>query len=209
MRRRLVWFVCVCALAGAPTATANAEKNFQLRVLSSPPSMVTGGDALVEVTIPKNVPPAKATVLVNGADVTATLELDRKARTLTGMVTGLRLGPNTLAAESNASGARGRPEAELTLVNHPVTGPIFSGPQQYPFLCRTETARPGPAHCGQPGRAGHAGLRNPEAPGTTVVGWSRDCAAATVVDYLYRATNSTFKPLPAAAAPGRPGRDDH
>src|SRR5215207_3832849 len=125
MRRQLVWVALAwaCALAVSGTASANADKNFQLRVLSSPPEMVTGGDALVQVTIPRNVPPAKARVLVNGADVTSTLALDRSARTLTGMVRGLHSGANTLAAESNAAGARGRPEAELTLVDHPVTGP--------------------------------------------------------------------------------------
>jgi hypothetical protein len=200
MGRRLVWFACVCALAGAPTATADAERNFQLRVLSSPPSMVTGGDALVQVTIPKNVPPAKATVLVNGADVTATLELDRKAGTLTGMVTGLRLGANTLAADSNGLG-RGRPEAELTLVNHPVTGPIFSGPQQQPFVCKTQTQGLGFPQVDNQDGIGMQLFSTPGNPATPTIGWSKDCSAPTVVDYRYRSTDGTFKALPAGPLP--------
>jgi hypothetical protein len=100
--------------------------------------MVTGGDALVRVTIPRNVPLHKAKVFLNGSDVTSTLKLDPAARTLTGMVTGLNLGANTLSTRSNGRG-NGRPRARLTLVNHSVTGPIFSGPQQQPFVCKTQT----------------------------------------------------------------------
>ena len=55
------------------------------------------------------------------------------------MVGGLDLGANTLFADSNGRG-NGRPTASLTLVNHPVTGPIFSGPQQQPFVCKTPDA---------------------------------------------------------------------
>ena len=116
----------VVGLAAAPAQAATTH-DFELKVLSSPASMVTGGDALVQVTVPRTVPLAKATVSVNGIDVTSTLELDAGARTLTGMVSGLRLGDNTLHADSNGKGV-GRPTADLTLRNHPVTGPIFSGP---------------------------------------------------------------------------------
>src|SRR5215216_1626911 len=68
MGRRLVCFALAsaCAVVWAAAASADADRNFQLRVLSSPPEMVTGGDALVQVTIPRNVPPAKARVLLNG-----------------------------------------------------------------------------------------------------------------------------------------------
>jgi hypothetical protein len=202
MRGRVVWFAlaCACALAGAPTATANAERTFQLRVLSSPPSMVTGGDALVEVTIPRNVPPAKATVLVNGADVTSTLELDPKGRTLTGMVTGLRLGANTLAAESNGRG-KGRPEAELTLVNHPVTGPIFSGPQQQPFVCKTQTQGLGFPQVDNQDGIGMRLFQTPGNPATPTIGWSKDCTAPTVVDFRYRSTDGSLKALPPGPLP--------
>ena len=73
--------------------------------------MVTGGDALVEVSdSAQRAACSKATVLVNGADVT----VDARARTTrraryTGMVTGLRLGANTLFADSNGRG-NGRPD---------------------------------------------------------------------------------------------------
>ena len=101
--------------------------------------MVTGGDALVEVSVPRTVPMHQATVLLNGSDITSTLQRNDANRTYTGMVTGLQLGANTLFVDSNGRG-NGRPTASVTLTNHPVTGPIFSGPQQQPFVCKTQTA---------------------------------------------------------------------
>ena len=81
----------------------------------------------------------QATLLVNGEDVTASLKVDESARTLTGMVDGLRLGENTLFADSNGRG-NGRPTAELTVVNHPVTGPITGAE---PAHCDSRWIRPG------------------------------------------------------------------
>ncbi|HKH29523.1 MAG TPA: DUF6351 family protein, partial [Gaiellaceae bacterium] len=202
MRKRLGWTLAaaVAALAVAPTAFAAATHDYELRVLSSPPSMVTGGDALVQLTIPRNVPLHKAVLLRNGTDITSTLTLDASARTLTGMVTGLRLGANTLIAESNGRG-KGRPVAELALLNHPVTGPIFSGPQQQPFVCKTQTQGLGfPLVDNQEG-VGMRLFQSPGNPATPLVGWSKDCTVNTVVDYQYRTTGGQFRPLPAGPLP--------
>src|SRR5688572_11253677 len=179
----------VVGLAAAPAQAATTH-DFKLKVLSSPASMVTGGDALIQVTVPRNVPLAKATVSVNGTDVTDALELDAAARTLTGMVSGLRLGDNTLHADSNGKGV-GRPTADLTLRNHPVTGPIFSGPQQQPFVCKTLGQG-----LGAPLADNTAGIGLP-VPG----GWSKDCSVPTKVDFLYRSTSGSFQPLPAGPLP--------
>jgi Tannase-like family of unknown function (DUF6351) len=203
MRKHLVW--ALLALAGAlatasaaPTATTH---DFELRVLSSPASMVTGGDALVRVTIPRTVPLHQATVSLNGVDVTSTLTLDAEARTLTGMVSGMHLGANRLFADSNGQG-KGRPTAELTLANHPTTGPIFSGPQQQPFVCKTQTQ----AGLGFPLVDNQAGIgmrlfQTPGDPTSPTIGWSKDCSVNTVVEFLYRATNGTFKALPPGPLP--------
>ena len=162
--------------------------------------MVTGGDALIQLTIPRNVPLHKAVLLRNGTDVTSTLTLDPSARTLTGMVTGLRLGANTLVAESNGRG-KGRPTAELTVVNHPVTGPIFSGPQQQPFVCKTQTQGLGFPLVDNQEAVGMRLFQTPGNPATPIVGWSKDCSAPTVVDYRYKSTDGSFKALPAGPLP--------
>jgi Tannase-like family of unknown function (DUF6351) len=206
MRSRLGWTLAaaLCALAIAPTAMAAATHDYELEVLSSPPSMVTGGDALVQLTIPRNVPLHKAVLLRNGTDITSTLTLDESARTLTGMVTGLQLGANQLVAESNGRG-KGRPVAELTVMNHPVTGPIFSGPQQQPFVCKTQQPPQGglgqfPLVDNQDG-IGMRLFQTPGNPGTPVIGWSKDCSAPTVVDYRYKSTDGSFKALPVGSLP--------
>jgi hypothetical protein len=179
----------VAVLAAAPAHAATTH-DFEVKVLSSPPEMVTGDDALIRVSIPQNVPLQQATVSVNGEDVTDTLELDSAKRTLTGMVTGLELGDNALHVDSNGQG-KGRPTADLTLVNHPVTGPIFSGPQQQPFVCKTVGQG-----LGLPLVDNQAAIGMP-VPG----GWSKDCSATTRVDYLYRTTTGSFQALPAGPLP--------
>ena len=141
MRKRLAWaaLVLAAALASAPASWTKGQHDFELRVLSSPATMVTGGDALVQLEIPRNVPLHKAKLFRERRrhHVDARARTSRPARS-PAWSTGLRLGSNTLFADSNGRG-NGRPTAELTLVNHPVTGPIFSGPQQQPFVCKTQT----------------------------------------------------------------------
>jgi hypothetical protein len=62
----------------------------------------------------------------------------------------------------------------VRVVNHPVTGPVFSGPQQVPFFCETTAF----------------GL----APATPP-----NCAAPPVVSFQYRTTRGTFAALPDPA----------
>jgi hypothetical protein len=203
MAKRLFWAALALGVVvgPVPTAPGATTHDFELRVLSSPPAMVTGGDALVRVTIPRTVPLAKATVSVNGTDVTSTLQLDASARTLTGMVRSLQLGANTLSADSNGSG-KGRPTAALTLVNHPLTGPIFSGPQQQPFVCKTQTQQGlGFPQVDNQDGIGMRLFQTPGNPATPTIGWSKDCTVNTVVDYRYRSTDGSFKALPPGPLP--------
>ena len=78
----------------------------------------------------------------------------------------MTLGKNTVNVRVG-----GRREARLELTNHPTTGPIFSGPQQRPFVCETEAA----------------GLGVP---------LDGNCSAPTVVTYVYKST----APAPAGTA---------
>ena len=202
MRKRLAWaaLVLAAALASAPASWTKGQHDFELRVLSSPATMVTGGDALVQLEIPRNVPLHQAKLFRNGVDITSTLELNESTRTLTGMVTGLRLGSNTLFADSNGRG-NGRPTAELTLLNHPVTGPIFSGPQQQPFVCKTQTQGLGFPQVDNQAGVGMRLFQTPGDPDTPLVGWSKDCTVNTVVDFQYRTTAGQFRPLPPGPLP--------
>ena len=150
--------------------------------------MVSGGDALVRVDAPRGLLD-KLRVERNGDDVTDAFE--REDGGLVGLVAGLELGQNTLAVVANRRSSAPAKD-RLTLVNHPTTGPIFSGPHQRPFVCQTIQAGLGePLVDNQAGE----GFRVLNPDGSTA-GWSLDCSAETTVDYLYRTTGGEFRSLP-------------
>jgi len=193
----LLLAVLTTGAAATPAAASTPDDRssphrIALEVLSSRPDQVTGDDALVRVSVGERVEPSRVTISLNGSDVTSAFTTDPGGRSRTGLVTGLRAGLNLLHA-----GAPPRPGAFLLLRNHGA-GPVFSGPRQYPFVCRTEQAGLGQPtvdnHDGQ-GMKVYAVDANGAKTGQ-VIGWSRDCAAPTVVDYVYRATNGQFKPMP-------------
>ena len=207
----LAMAVLVVGLAILARDQAQAGGGFQISILSSSPDEVSGGDALVRVDVPKKVPLQQVTVELNGVDVTGAFEPEAEDKALIGLVDGFVLGENTLEATATSRG-KGRPaSAVLTVTNHPITGPIFSGPQQQPFVCKTE--RGGLAALGQP----LVDNDDPENPigfpvyavddngnkTDEVIGWSKDCSAETRVDYVYRTTGGEFEPLP----PGDPPDD--
>jgi hypothetical protein len=112
-------------------ATSQATSSLTIAVVSSRPDMVSGGDALVEITFQGDQPPEDLTITRNGASVRDVFHLDQSRRSLIGLVDGLVVGPNTLSARS------GSDAASLELTNFPITGPILSGPHLKPFLCGT------------------------------------------------------------------------
>jgi hypothetical protein len=145
----------------------------QLRVISSRPDMVSGGDALVRVDLPAGLAARDVVKLtLNGAEARAKLKDDVGGRSLTGLVTGLRNGPNTLEVT-----ASNKSSAKITLVNHPITGPLFAGPQEQPFVCMTDKFKL-------------------QGGGTLGPALDANCSIATRVDYVYRSkADGKLKPL--------------
>jgi hypothetical protein len=92
--------------------------------------MVSGGDALIEI----KGAAAGLHVTLNGRDVTAKFHADAARESMVGLVDGLTVGKNTLAATA-ASGPSGK--TTLELINHPITGPILSGDHLKPYVCMT------------------------------------------------------------------------
>ncbi|WP_394825361.1 DUF6351 family protein [Pendulispora albinea] len=108
---------------------------FDLITLSALPNAVTGGDVLIGL---RGLAGADGYALTrNGVDVTASLQRLATGE-VRGLVTGLELGDNELIA--TARGPSGTRRAVLTVTNHPITGPVVSGPHQSPFLCQTLAA---------------------------------------------------------------------
>ena len=131
------WRLCVAALAFAAALPAAgpagaADGVVTIEVLSGRADLVSGGDALVEVSLPAGVDASDVRVDLGGRDVSDAFG-PRPGQRFGGLVTGLRLGPNLLTVVlGDGSGAR------MTLTNHPVGGPVFAGPQVEPWLCTTE-----------------------------------------------------------------------
>ncbi len=166
----------LCAIAIVPAIVAmnivTAADALQLRVLSSRPDMVTGGDALVRVDLPAGMAARDVKLTVNGADATAKLKADASGRSLTGLVAGLVIGSNALAATGS-----NKASSKLTVVNHPITGPLFAGPQEQPFVCMTDKFKL-------------------VGGGTLGPALDANCSIATRVDYVYRSkTDGKLKPL--------------
>ena len=104
-------------------------------VVSSRPEYVSGGDALVAVTLPDDVDAADVAVEAGGEDVTDAFDVDPYDRArLVGLVAGLPPGESEITA--TAGGDR---TASVTVVDHPITGPMFAGDQLPLYACTTES----------------------------------------------------------------------
>src|SRR5438874_1355860 len=151
VRRRTALLVPMLALAAllaaaaaAPGASARAHRRHVVRrapalsiqVLSNRADLISGGDALVAVNLPSGVRPAAVRVTAGGRDVTSAFALRPNGR-YEGLLTGLALGPNVLTAKlPSGSGVR------ITIVNHPIGGPVFAGPQVQPWGCQNGSKDP-------------------------------------------------------------------
>lgn len=177
--------VALAVLAGCGGNGSGASApDVKLALLSSPKAeWVSAGDALVQVQgqVPDNM---AVRVKLNGSDVTSAFRPGDDGR-LIGLVTGLAAGKNQLVVETHR-GSNPEPvgSSTLELTNHPRTGPMFSGPQEMPFACQTDTFV--------------------LADGTTKLGASLDsnCSVDTRVDYVYRtnAAAPSFVALPSRSA---------
>ena len=143
---------------GPATAKA-AGTALEIRALSTRAEFVSGGDILLQIVGPANLNAKNLTVSANGKDVSAAFK-PAPDKTLVGLVTGLNVGSTAIQASMRGSKAT----AQLTVVNHPVTGPVLYSPHQTPFICETQAS----------------GLGEP---------LDADCSAATKVDYFYRSTS--------------------
>lgn len=163
--RRTIAAVALLALLTLSAPAHAASGKLRIETLSSAPDLVTGEDALVAVTVPPKTKPSKVRVRLNGADVTGELS-ERADGRLVGLVGGLSRGRNELTAYAKGL----KKPAGLQLYDSPLSGPLFSGPQQAPFFCRTIDA----------------GLGSPT---------DANCSAPTQVRYVYRTAGGTFEPL--------------
>jgi len=150
--------------------------NFEIVTLSNRADLISGGDAFVEVRVPKNVPLKKVTLWLNGHEVTAAFQTNEAARTMRGVLTGLVVGENEFLADSNGNG-NGRPRATLRILNHPIGGPVLLGSQTTPWICATPTPVP---------ESGNTPASN--ASGLTTFAVDAQCNIAIEYKLFYRTT---------------------
>ncbi len=137
--------IAIALLAGACSSSKGADPapapNDPLRIttVSGPAAYVTGGDTVVAIDSPGGLALDDVAVTLNGTDVTGRFSPDTStyrgadaAPRLLGTLTGLPEGASTVSA------TLGDHDASLELVDHPVSGPLFSGPHQSPYVCTTE-----------------------------------------------------------------------
>jgi uncharacterized tannase-like protein DUF6351 len=123
----------VWPVAGMTQGLASGESGIRMETLSTPADRVSGGDALVEIdTIGTAVGLPRGPIDLNGQDISAVFHPGSTAGSLIGLVTGLKIGRNTLTAHGP-----GQSEQTLTITNYPIAGPISSGRHITPFICQT------------------------------------------------------------------------
>jgi Tannase-like family of unknown function (DUF6351) len=169
----------VLLAAAIATAGGRAQGRPTIAALSADPNLVTGGDVLVRIAFGSKAPAGSPHVTVAGRDVSRAFQPAAEPGVFVGLVTGLVNGKNLIEVGETP----GTVHASLEVVNYPITGPVFSGPWQQPFICQTtEFALPDGSMLGPPLDA--------------------NCSARTVVQHVYRATSDpeNFKPLPAGSA---------
>ncbi|MBM3389136.1 MAG: hypothetical protein FJY26_06495 [Betaproteobacteria bacterium] len=189
LRRKaaLLMSVGVAAAVLAGCGASGPEPTISLQVVSSAPDRVSGGDARVRVTADVSFH-GDVELWLNGRKLN--VPLTANGDQLEGLVSGMNDGANTLEARIR----NGRSKRTLQLTNHPITGPMFSGPQQTPFVCTTIQS----AVARQPlvDSATAPGYKVTDASGA-VVGYSRNCSIDTFVAYHYRNTSGAVRPMPA------------
>ena len=175
MRNGLAFVCGLALLAALPRASFAADQKSESKVaitiVSSAPDMISGGEALVHIDVASGVAAARVLVKLNDQIVTSAFRPDPAGHGLLGLVTGIPVGQSSLAVFTDGKGKGGATQ-QLALKNYAISGPIFSGPQEKPFYCQTQSFK---------------------MPDGATLGNAIDdnCSVKTVVTYLYKPAGAT------------------
>ncbi|HEY8356188.1 MAG TPA: DUF6351 family protein, partial [Ramlibacter sp.] len=131
--RRLALLLALALAACSGGGDPGPAGDVTLQVLSNRADLVSDGNAYMEVVVPPGSMADDLKVDVDGTDVTSAFARRPNGRIL-GVVTGLKVGANTVTARL-AGVNKG---ARLVVTNTARGGPIFSGPQLQPWICATK-----------------------------------------------------------------------
>jgi hypothetical protein len=125
----LVGLLLLCAAAVPAVAARHTRPALSISILSGRANLVSGGSALVTINLPRS-DRRQVKVTLGRRDITRDFATRRNG-SFEGLVTGLAVGRNTLQATLPSGWA-----ARIALVNHPIGGPVLSGPQLKPWVCQ-------------------------------------------------------------------------
>jgi len=132
------------ALAASGAVAHSNDDDLKIEAVSNRADLVSGGDVLLRVTLPRRT---QGVLSLNGRSVPGALHAAPDGRGYLALVSGLVPGKNTVSVSA------GRHKAYLTVTNHPISGPIFSGPHLQPWACTTAAnglGEPLDANCSAP-----------------------------------------------------------
>ena len=180
----LILFLGLASFVGCGSSSDNPPA-VTMKVLSGSPDYVSGGDSRIEVSA-ASAEQGNLEFWLNDKQITPVLK--SSGDRMEGLVTGLADGANTLEVYHKMYGK----VSSIKLTNYPITGPMFSGPQQTPFVCSTKQLNMQPLV----DATAAPGYPVTDANGTKI-GYSRNCSIAPFVTYSYLSTvDGKFKPLP-------------
>ena len=161
------------SVAGAEVAPGLLDQ-LTVRTVSSRADMVSGGEAIVQVRVPASADPGDARIYQDTGNITPAFSpVAGSPNLLQGRVNGI--GPGTIIRV----GLPGFQTQRLSIVNHPLSGPVLSGRHLNPLVCNTAAA----------------GLGAPQ---------DENCTGSTIVTYRYRTTSNTWATLADPAGPVPP-----
>jgi hypothetical protein len=171
----------------SPAAAHRDSHQFEIRTLSNRADLISGGDALVEVKVPRHVDLNKVAISLNDQNITASFTRNAATRTFRGLVTGLVDGRNVIEAGIKLHHLIVNFE-KLVVTNHPIGGPVLLGSQTQPWVCATPAPAIDPATGAQT-----------SASGLSTFAVDAQCNIATEYKLFYRTK------VPVTVAPGDGG----
>jgi hypothetical protein len=176
--------IAVAAFAFGLWSCSGSSNPLTIKTLSNRADLISGGEALVEIVLHPGTSASGLKVDVGGHDVSGAFVQRADGRVI-GLITGLANGNNVVTAKLGA-------KASLTINNHPIGGPVFSGTQIQPWICATPTAQPPTAT-----------MPATQASGLSTFAIDAQCNIATEYKFFYKTTAScdfTLNPDPSPPA---------
>jgi hypothetical protein len=182
----LVFSFTTSVLLVACSPPESGPVQLSLEAISNKSHLVSGGNVLLEI-VASTDRPGDISLVVNG--IARSVELtnagsDGELVTYRTLLSGLNSGLNSVEARINNA------VAEIPVVNYPITGPIFSGPQQQPYFCLNQLAED------RDGNKRLFAIGNGEYLDDSIT--DANCSLPGRVDYVYRSTDSDTGFLPLA-----------